>query len=427
MSAPAGDLDSLFCQQIASLTPSPRRWVIAHSGGLDSQVLLHLVARHLPASSLQVLHINHQLQSEANEWARFSAAQASALGITHQIAELSLDSASENSARQGRYQVFENFLQADDCLLMGQHADDQAETLLFRLLRGTGLRGLAGIPAQRKLGQGRLFRPLLGASREKLEHWAGQAGLSWVDDPSNAKDGYDRNFLRNQVMPLLTQRWPGFVDRWGQTAALMGESEQLLCEYLDEELQGLQGAQRQLYCGHLPDAAARRQALLRRWLQQQGIETDLRQLIRVEQEVIGARVDAQPQMQLGRSLIRRYQQQLFCLQADRPLPVSLEQGLAPGLFRLGDGELTIMAGPGLRTLQGIRVTRRQGGEYLRPAGRGGRCALKKLLQEAGIPPWQRENWPLLVSGEEIVAVPGVCVCENWQTKSNGFTSNWAPF
>jgi len=424
---PSGGLDSLFCQQVTSLDPSPRRWLIAHSGGLDSQVLLHLAARHLPAASVQVLHINHQLQSGAEKWAQFSAAQAKALGLDHQTVCLSLSDQSENSAREGRYQVFSDRLRAGDCLLMGHHADDQAETLLFRLLRGSGLRGLTGIPRSRPLAAGQLLRPLLGATRTQLEDWAQQQGLDWVDDPTNAIDDYDRNFLRNRVMPLLRERWPGLAQRWGQTATQLADAEQLLNQYLDRDLLSLQGAQRQLNCQQLPASAGQRRALLRRWLQQQGISVEAARLMRIETEVIGAQADAQPLMQLGELQLRRYQQQLFIVRPGAAPASPSQASLATGEHRLGDGVLSIAAGAGLKTLDGLKLVRRQGGEYLRPAGRGGRCSLKKLLQEKGIPPWQRSHWPLLMSGEEIVAVPGLCVCENWQTESNGFLVNWTPF
>lgn len=391
-------------------------------------MLLHLAARHLPAEQLQVIHINHQLQSDALAWAAFSADQAKQLGLTQQTLIVELSSDSENSAREARYQAFSRVLQQGDCLLLGHHLDDQAETMLFRLLRGTGLTGLAGIPLTRTLAAGRLLRPLLQHGREELEQWADAAQLSWVDDPSNDRDDYDRNFLRNQVMPLLAQRWPGFARRWGNTARLAGQSEQLLNEYLDQDLAGLIGAQRQLNITGLPDAGPRRQALLRRWLQKSGVATGATQLMRLELELIAARPDAQPCLQLGDKVLRRYCQQLFCLPARPALPEPLGVPLQPGQFLLGDGQLTVSARTGgLKTLDGVQLVRRQGGERLQPAGRGGHCSLKKLLQEAGIPPWQRSHWPLLICADEVVAVPGVCVCENWQTSGFGFAVNWSPF
>lgn len=423
-----GDLDWLFCQQIASLNPAPRRWLIAHSGGLDSQVLLHLAARHLPANSVQVLHINHQIQTQSEQWAQFSAAQAKALELDHRTFTLTLGSRSESSAREGRYAAFARHLQDQDCLLMGHHADDQAETLLFRLLRGTGLSGLSGIPVQRTLSAGQLFRPLLSVPRSQLESWAKAQGLQWIDDPSNQQNHYDRNYLRNRVMPILAERWPGFVGRWGQTAELVSESEQLLNDYLDRDLAELQGNQRQLYCGLLPLEPSRRRALLRRWLQVQGITVGIERLQRIESELIGAAVDAQPQLKFGNRLLRRYRQQLFCLPAKSLPPESLEGEFQAGEFELGDGLLQVTAAShGLASLAGVRLVRRQGGEQLRPYGRNGSCSLKKLLQEQHVPPWQRESWPLLIRGGEVVAVPGICVCENAYSESEGFTLNWLPF
>lgn len=405
----------------------PRRWLIGHSGGLDSQVLLHLAARHLPAEQLQVIHINHQLQSDARAWAAFSAAQAKQLGLAQQTLTVELEASSENSARDARYEAFSRQLVAGDCLLLGHHADDQAETLLFRLLRGTGLTGLAGIPAARTLAAGQLLRPLLQHSRAQLEQWAHAQQLSWVEDPSNALDDYDRNFLRNRVMPVLAQRWPGFAARWAHTAQLMVDTDQLLNTYLDQDLQRLVGPQQQLNCEKLPVAQPRRQALLRRWLQRQGVSAGAVPLAAIERELIGAQPDAQPLLQLGGRVIRRYRGQLYCLATMPVKPAVFSGALEIGEALLGDGVLTVATGEGgLKTLASVQLVRRQGGERLQPAGRGGHCSLKKLLQEAGIAPWQRASWPLLMVGEEVVAVPGICICENWQSRGVGFTVNWAP-
>ena len=420
-------MDAHFQQQIARVD-SVHRWLIAHSGGLDSQVLLSLAARHLPAGKLQVIHINHQLQAEAPQWSVFSEAQAKVLGLSHRTIAVSVSKNSENSARDARYQAFEALLQPGDCLLMGHHADDQAETLLFRLLRGAGLTGLSGIPERRSLGPGRIFRPLLQQPRAVLESWAQVQGLEWVEDPSNQTADYDRNYLRLQVMPLLAQRWPGFERRWGQTARVMAESESLLNEYLDRDLKPMMGAAMQLEVALLPLDAVRRSAILRRWLQRKGVAVSRAQLERIERELIGARRDAQPVLHMSGHSLRRYQGKLYCLPLQPLQPQPLSASLRVGSYDLGDGMLRIDAGPkGLKSLTGLMLERRQGGERLHPAGRGGHCSLKKLLQEAGIPPWQRTGWPVLKNSEEIVAVPGICVCEGWQSENDGFTVNWVPF
>ncbi|MBY4675659.1 tRNA lysidine(34) synthetase TilS [Marinobacterium arenosum] len=422
------DLDTLFQAEVAR-HPNVRRWLIGHSGGLDSQVLLHLAARHIPRDRLLVVHVNHQLQAAADYWVQFCQRNAQRLKLAFHLETVSPVDRSEQAARDARYAAFEQLLQAGDCLLLGHHADDQAETLLFRLLRGSGLTGLGGMPRQRPLGAGQLLRPLLDQPKSVLLQWAETARLDWVEDPSNRQLDYDRNYLRNEVMPRLAQRWPGFSRRWSRTADQLRETEQLLNRLLDRELQPLLLEDGGFDCQSLagrPDDEQR--ALLRRWLQPDGVLLNRDQLQRVIGQLVNARADAQPRLRLADRELRRYRQRLY-LRPAKSLPIDPFDGpLQPGEQRLSDGRLQIAPGQGgLKTLQGLQLVRRQGGERLSPQGRGGSCSLKQLLQEAGIAPWWREHWPLIVSDGKIVAVPRICVCEGWWSATDGYRLNWQPF
>lgn len=409
--------------------PEPKRWLIGHSGGLDSQVLLHLAAQSLPLDRLLVVHVNHHLQQPADSWAAFSASQAKTLGLTHTTLDVYPESGSENAARRARYKAFESIMMDEDCLLLGHHGDDQVETLLFRLLRGTGLKGLSGIPKNRDLKKGKLYRPLLGMLREELEAHAALHGLQWIDDPSNQSDRYDRNFLRLNVLPLLEERWSGVRQRGLATVEQLGASQRLLDEYLDGDLASLIGSLGELNFTQMAGfSVERQQHLLRRWVELgNGLLLNQSQLLEIQKTLIAAKADAQPQLRLGELVIRRYQQALYLTANETGQPLSLGV-LSPGEHNLGDGYLVVGAAEdGLHTLDGISVERRKGGERCRPVGRGGSCTVKKLLQEAGIPPWLKVDWPLLKSGDEVVAVPGICVCENWDTKSGGFNVSWHSF
>lgn len=422
------DLSTAFLAQLSRI-PKPERWIIAHSGGLDSQVLLHLACLALPKDQILVIHINHGLQAEATAWADFSQQEALALGVSHQVISISPVDGSEQAARQARYQGFESVLSEGDCLLLGHHADDQAETMLFRLVRGAGLKGAAGMPVQRKLAKGNLFRPLLPFMRAELERWASRVQLDWVEDPSNTCSDYDRNYLRNQVMPLLEQRWQGFSKRWSATANLLADTDELLNGYLNQDLQHIVGELGQLKLTAMPTLQDRRYwPLVRRWCSSAGVELTQKQQGQVESQLLRAREDAQPMLRIGDHAIRRYRQALFVLQYPAREEILTETFLSEGECQLGDGVLSITAKTtGLKTLDGLQLRRRQGGERLRPANRNGSCSLKKLLQEAGIPPWWRERWPLLYKDDEIVAVPGVCVCLGWWSENGGFQLNWQPF
>ncbi|WP_051560308.1 tRNA lysidine(34) synthetase TilS [Marinobacterium jannaschii] len=418
----------------AALAPETkiRRWVIAHSGGLDSQVLLHLAAQLLPADRLLVLHINHQLQVDAGQWQAFSDSQARLLGLSFRCIRVCPESNSEQAARNARYGAFEALLQSGDCLLLGQHADDQAETLLYRLLRGAGLHGLGAMPVRRQLGRGVLLRPLLDCSRQQLESWAQAQHLDWVDDPSNQQNDYDRNYLRHEIIPRLKQRWPGLAQQWGETATRLQHSDQLLNRYLDAELESLTGSFDEL---RLEAIGAfdeiRRSHLLRRWVQiRAGLLLNAEQLQQIAATVIAAREDAQPLFQLPGWRLRRFRNGLYLVPAETGLEVAETlPELEPGELPLADGILSIERGDsGLKTLDGVRLVRRKGGERCRPCGRGGSCSVKKLMQEHHVPPWLRQRWPLLMAGDEVVAVPGITVCENWQgEKGRSFVLSWRAF
>src|SRR5690606_31005852 len=132
------------------------------------------------------------------------------LGVPLQVVHVQVapGASQERAAREARYAAFASALEEGELLLTAQHRDDQAETLLFRLLRGSGVRGLSGMPESRVLGSGLLLRPLLAVGRAELEGWAAAHQLQWINDPSNQCLDHSRNYLRHQVVPVLQQRWP---------------------------------------------------------------------------------------------------------------------------------------------------------------------------------------------------------------------------
>jgi len=406
-------------------TALPSRWLIAHSGGLDSQLLLHLACTFLPLEQIVVLHVNHQLQTESEAWADFSQQQAANYGVAFERFDVALKNSSEVAARDARYQAFESFIQAGDCLLFGHHADDQAETLLFRWLRGSGIKGLQGMPLRRPLGSGVLLRPLLYCSKQQLQQAVIQLDLPYVDDPSNAQLDYDRNFLRHKILPELKSRWPNLLQRWQKNADLAASSDRLLALYLEQDLQNCLGEQGQLKIARWQQLdELKRPEVLRHWLyQHQQLLLNANQLAQIEKDVILAQVDANPVYELTGCSLRRFQNALYLVPAlnDYRESISIDR---LGSYDLGDGELELV-GPNAPAAR-LHLKRRKGGETCRPKGRNRSIAVKKLLQEAAISPWLRGRWPLIYQGETIVAVPGVCVCDGWDKESAGFSLLWRP-
>ena len=211
-------LDSL-AKELENALDRDAEVLLGYSGGLDSAVLLHVAVRALGPQRLRVLHCDHGIATESAEWADFCRTQVAGLGLRLHIERLHLGAATnEGRARAARYRCFETVLAGlrRPVLLLAHHADDQVETLLFRLLRGAGPRGLCGIPRTRPIGQGgRLYRPFLRLHKAQLRNLAETAGIAWIDDPSNAQTHADRNHIRNRLLPLIIARWPEAARRIG--------------------------------------------------------------------------------------------------------------------------------------------------------------------------------------------------------------------
>ena len=391
-------------------------WWIGFSGGLDSTVLLHaLVQLGLPVQ-LRALHINHQISPHADHWQEQCADVCAHLSIPFHAEKVSVENSGkgiEDAARSARYAVFEKYLTAEDLLFTAHHANDQAETLLLRLMRGTGPRGLAAMAAQRVLGESVLVRPLLHFSRAELEAYAQRYQLTWVNDESNSDDDYDRNFLRNQVMPLLHERWPEFKRKWQQTAELCAQQELLLEDVAQEDLQRVSPLAERV--GQSIDlrvllslSAVRRQNLLRFWLRSLNYATpEQLHWQQIEQQLFCGREDAQARVAWANVALQRYRHRLYVLPA--LLPTMELRYVASS-----DNKKTRLKAD----LPELRIEFRRGGERCKPAGRAHSQTLKKLLQEYELEPWLRDSVPLVFSGGELVAVGDLWICAGFVAPQN---------
>ncbi len=409
------------------LNPSIGNIWIAFSGGLDSTALLHMLAENsekLIGKKITAVHIDHGLQKVSSEWAKFCGELVRSYGINYKLVTLNLEKTPgesiELSARNARYSAFEQLLnKSTDTMLFAHHADDQVETFLQQAMRGAGVQGLSGIPESRKLGKGRLLRPLLDISRKQLEVYAKQQHLKWIEDPTNQQSDYDRNLLRNEIIPLLEKRWPG-----AKKALLRSASH---CKEASEQIDAFACAELQRICtGNLIDVAELKQLdfikqknILRLWIRNNSIvlpNTD-----RFEsgiESLLNAKADKNPILDWDFGIIRRYQGMLYIDKIkendklfkekdwDLNTPVALNKR-----FTLVS---TSGAGVGISKQcidrNDISIRYRQGGERCRPFGRNGSHELKKIFQEYQIPPWIRRSIPIVYIGGEIACVVGCCYC-----------------
>ncbi|HEA53052.1 hypothetical protein LCGC14_0557750 [marine sediment metagenome] len=384
-----------------------RRLWVALSGGLDSTLLLHLAARCHPGMS--AVHINHQLQANAGETEVFCRDVCAELAVPLTIQPVSVklgtgpNQGLEEAARKARYEAFEALLAPGDILLMAHHQDDQTETVLFRMVRGSGVAGLAGMPASRSLGAGRLARPLLGFDRAELECHARQAGISWVDDPSNTDPRFDRNFLRLSVLPLLKKRWPGLNQRLRHSADACSEGHFLNQRLAELQWQTLGASRHRLpVTGLSALSPAEQKNLLRWWILQAGYSPpSISNWSQVLHDLLQAAEDRSPELRADGYSLRRFQGELHLVSELSCVPEAPVL-LAPGPpVKWSEWTLQLIPAATSKTSPPpVRICTRQGGERVRFSVGGPSKSLKKWLQEKAVPPWQRRRLPLIFGGAE---------------------------
>lgn len=308
-----------FEEKIKSLTDATHLCV-AYSGGIDSHVLLDLTVKTFrPQTNYQVtaLHIHHGISQAADQWVKHCEQVCALLQVPLTVrwvnGKVTDGRSPEEVAREARFAAFAEFLQEDKCLLLAHHEADQAETILLRLFRGSGPLGLRGIPETALLAKGKILRPLLTVSKEAITQYAHANYLQWVEDESNRDNRFDRNFLRQQILPLLTTRWPRVIRSINRTGALCFETALAMQTLAANDLQSLQGNKAEILsiAQLLKLEPLRRREVLRYWLQTLGCAfPSLDHMERIDREILKARPDARPRLKIGSYEIRRVRDEL---------------------------------------------------------------------------------------------------------------------
>lgn len=430
---------------------------IAYSGGLDSTVLLHSLSCFFTAlqsenpdsvsiPQLTAIHINHQLHSDSAKWQEHCVTSCQQLSITL-IAEKVLVQADgngiESAARQARYQVFEqqlNSVQGSACLLMAHHANDQAETVLMRLSRGAGTSGAAGIPQARSLAKADLIRPLLAYSRSELEQYAIENQLAYIDDPSNSDESFDRNFIRRQVLPLLQQRWPAVVANLERFANIAASDKRLLSDLAEIDFATLDLSAEAFGESIAVETikqfgTSRKNNILRFWLAQKQINNPSQAVIAQIEALINSN-SSEAKVLLasdfaGQYRISIYRDRLYLLnnnkleQAAESLNSALVWHTDQALTIKGLGQLTakLLESNDAVMVQGqYTVGARYDGQKYRYQDMS--RSIKKCFNEQGIPPWLRDCYPVVYSGDIVAAIPGILICDEFR-QAGGWQLQWS--
>ncbi|SHO58570.1 tRNA lysidine(34) synthetase TilS [Vibrio quintilis] len=396
------------------------RLVLALSGGIDSRVMLHLLSRFIRETGREAaaVHIHHGLSAHADLWAEQCRQWCKDVGIPFQLHPVSLDRHAkgglESIARQARYEALQHYVGANDVLLTGQHSYDQVETFLLALKRGSGPKGLSSMGEVAEFGAGKLLRPLLKLSRPEIEAFAERYQLDWVEDESNQDIHFDRNFIRHKISPVLMQRWPELPAAVQRSAELCAEQEALLDELLEQQLDFAMLSDGSLSVSVLlsfSEAVCRR--VLRMWLSRCDVLMPSRlQLLALYHQVIQAKEDADPHLNLGHRTIRRFAGKLYCVspvedvsewQQDISFNQSLELPDQLGLITLRECDEGALSREKLVGMS-LKISFNPQGLSACPVGRCGSTKLKKLFQEYRVPVWQRRRMPILMAGEQVVAI-----------------------
>ena len=431
-------------EQILNKVSPFQKILVGFSGGIDSTVLLHALyqaknSTH-PALQVRAIHIHHGLNVKADAWEQHCAQLCQQWNIPFICCHVEVDSSDkgvEAAARDARYQAYREELDVDEVLATAQHLDDQAETFLLALKRGSGPAGLSSMPESlsfaTKHGKTQLLRPLLTIPRVDLEAYMQAQQLPWVEDDSNQDDRYDRNFLRLRIIPLLSERWPHFPSAIARSASLCAEQESLLDELLQDVLDEVTDYNGGLFIDSLQGySSAKRNALIRRWIGLHQLPMPpFNQLQRIWQEVALARQDAEPVCRLGLVEIRRYQGALWVVERINSLVGQQYSWDYPETFVLPEslGQLVVMQGQGnIRPpAKNEKVTVRFGlAGTLKIVGRSHSRSSKKIWQELGVAPWMRERTPLVYYNEELITAVGCFITPTGMIGSEllGISIDW---
>ncbi len=417
--------------------------VVAYSGGADSVALLHALveARRDRLQTLRALHVDHAMHPASADWARHCARVCAGLGVALESVRVEVHGIErrgpEAAAREARWAAFARSVRAGETLCTAHHADDQVETVLLALARGAGPAGLSGMPARARLGEGHVARPLLDVPGEDLRAHAREVGLEWVADPSNDDPRLARTALRRVVLPALRSHWPGVDASVRRAASHQGRIAGLLEALADLDLRGLAGRGPNTL-SRLACAALGRDRLanaLRRWIAGQRLPVPAsRHLEHVVHDVIESRQDAEPVVRWPGAEVRRHGDELHAM---RPLPAPTTgavrwSGGSPLALAHGLLALEPATGRGISAslLAGheLVVRFREGGERCRPAGRAHGQTLRRLFQERGVAPWERDRVPLIYLEGDLVAVADLWVCAGFEAGPGapGLAPSWRP-
>ena len=415
---------------------------VSLSGGVDSIVLLYALNQSLgKGSSIRAIHINHNLVKDSESWADFCKKTCDQIQIQIDIHSVKVNIKEgfgiEAAARKARYQKLQRSIQEGEWLMPAHHQEDQLETILLRMARGTGIQGLQGIQKQFNFGKGKILRPLLDVSKSEVLGYARKNNLDWVEDASNQETYFDRNFLRMNVIPKLKERWPAFSSSVSRLSNISNQTSTLLKELAQQDL-GSNYPIKNLDIDILKNKSNGRVINIIRFLiLKNEMTVPSMKVLNSGVNILLNPKSVNPTMVWNNYCIKRYVDKLYFLklselqpnQSNKLMHWSIDEPLI--LDEDGSSLAAIMAiGQGLslkKCNKNLDVQFRKGGESIRPVGHKITKKLKKLFQEDHILPWTRDKIPLLYKKNELIGVGDLWFNQNYiaSEEEDGFLVNWS--
>lgn len=416
-------IKAVILQNLKPMVDDSARVYVGFSGGVDSTALLHVLADS-PEWKYRVtaIHVHHGLSQNADAWLGVCeqfCQQCSIPLIKEFVSVSGSKKGLEAEAREARLEKFASHLKPGDVLLTAHHLNDQAETFFYRLFRGAGVQGLSSIKNARPLGLGKLLRPMLNIKRLEIEKYASQNELKYVDDESNLDSRFDRNFIRNELVPVIASRWPSYDKTVVRAVEHLQQSKTLIDEYLDQDLSSLGFREEKVghsVClkGFIEYSEARQHAVFRRWCERLAYNAPEAKLLSEIKSLLIARDDAEPCLRWGGVQLRRYKNRLYLLPVlNKPSRDSLDWG-EPSALDLGSGfklRRSLMNSASEQAIPQLHVSFGKASLRCRPLERRHSQSVKKLLQEYGVEPWLRPFVPMIYVASELIAVGDYWQCD----------------
>ena len=367
--------------------------VIALSGGIDSVVLLHFLNSHYPGN-IRAVHINHNLSKHSKDWSLFCKELCHKQDIEFKSIDINIKTSSniEENARKKRYNSLKSELSKNEVLCTAHHQEDQSETFLLQLFRGSGVAGLASMPKMKSFADAFLYRPFLNISKQLIVDYATKYNLDWVEDDSNINLNFKRNLLRLEFIPKLESGFEGVIKNISRSAYHQSEALKLINDLAEIDIEKFN-----LVINHkiqvlpLTELPERRVAnVLRYYIAQRGFLMPSNKVLTELISVLRAKDDAKVILKWHLYEVRRYDNELYFFDGE---PDRSNED-CPLFNKLKD-----------QTNFTIRF--RQDGQRVRLKGKKHSSSLKKILQSANIPPWERDKLRMYYINETLVGMESI--------------------